>query len=197
MKKLKATAIILAGGKSRRMGMDKSLLPYRGKSLISKIVSEFQNTFEETIIVSNEKNKYNFPSIKEISDIYPGLGPLSGIHAGLKASKYQYIFVTACDMPYITDKIPSYLFKNIEGYDVVVLRSDNLLHPLCSFYSKNCLPFIEENLKNKINKVIDFYPLVKVNYVDVKLLNNSLDMNKLLININTPQDYEAIINNNL
>lgn len=188
------TGIILAGGKSSRMGEDKSMLTINDKTLIAQMVDTLKRVpaIGELIIVSNEKNKYNFADIKEISDIYPRMGPLSGIHAGLVSAKYDYSFITACDMPFMNSELVDYIIKQSVEFDVTLPLINNNLEPLCAVYSKNCLPHIENSLEKNIRRVFDFYSHVKVNHLNESELKEIVDTAKVFFNVNTPNDYRNI-----
>lgn len=192
---MKATGIILAGGKSSRMGQDKSLLSFKNEPLIKHAVKELQAVVDELIIVSNHKAKYGFSGIKEISDIYPGRGPLGGIHSGLTAATFEHVFVTACDLPFFNGRLARFLLDRRTGYDVVVPQIGNYLQPLFAVYSKRCLPHAESCLRNNIRKVVAFYPMVRVNYVGESLIREITEPERVFFNVNTPRDYEEIINN--
>jgi molybdopterin-guanine dinucleotide biosynthesis protein A len=190
--KLKTTGIILAGGKSSRMGRDKSLLDYNNEPLIKQVVKELQQVTDELIIVSNQNAKYDFPGTREISDIYPGMGPLGGIHSGLTFSAFDYAFVTACDLPFFDGRLARFLLERREGFDVVVPQIGSYLQPLFAVYSKRCLPHAEFCLKQNIRKVVAIYPMVKVNYVGENLIRSIIDPEKVFFNVNTPKDYAEI-----
>jgi len=190
---MSTTGVILAGGKSSRMGQDKSLLTLNNRSLIQKVVSELEGIVDELLIVSNAENKYGFPHIKEISDIFPGMGPLAGIHAGLTAASGDYSFVTACDLPFFDGRLARFLLEQSEGFDIAVPRIEEHLQPLFAVYSKECLAPIEVLLKKGIGKIINFYPEVRVNYVDEDLIKPIVDPNRVFFNVNTLSDYNFIL----
>ncbi len=190
---MEVSGVILAGGKSSRMGVDKSnLIISKNQTFISNIVEIFTDVFEEVIIVSNKLNKYGFANIKEVSDIYLEAGPLGGIHAGLSASNSESIFVVACDMPFLDKILINYIIEISGGYDVTVPIIKNRVEPLFAVYSKNCIAYIEECLNNKIYKVSELFSLVRVNYVDEHLLNEIVDLEDVFYNVNTPEDYKNI-----
>ncbi len=189
---MKAAGVILAGGKSSRMGEDKSMLEFHGETLISRSVRELRGYVEELIVVSNRQQKYCFPGVKEITDIYRGIGPLAGIHAGLKAAAFEYVFFMACDMPFLEGRLAGMLLENSPGFDVVVPRIGSYLEPLCAVYSKTCLPYIENNIAKKCCRVIDFYPFVKVKYIEEKMIRKITDPKQAFVNINTQDEYRKM-----
>jgi molybdopterin-guanine dinucleotide biosynthesis protein A len=188
---MKVTGVVLAGGKSARMGKDKSLLLYNNKPLIKRVVEELQPIVDDLIIVSNTV-KYGFLSVKEISDIFPKMGPLGGIHAGLKTSENEYCFVTACDIPFFSGDLAEFLLDQKRGFDVVIPQINEYLQPLYAVYSKACLPYIEECLKLNIKKITAFFPKVKIKYIDYNQIRKIIEPEKVFLNINTPKDYENL-----
>lgn len=191
---MKVTGLILAGGKSSRMGQDKSLLPYAGEPMIQRVVDELRPVVDEILIVSNQQKKYGIPDTREIADIFTDMGPLAGIHAGLSAAANDYIFVTACDMPYFDGRLARFLIDQAAGYDVVVPQINNYPEPLFAVYAKKCLPYIQDCLERNVRKILAFYPMVKVNFVGEELIRQVSDPEKAFFNVNTPADYAQIGN---
>ncbi|GAW92030.1 molybdenum cofactor guanylyltransferase [Calderihabitans maritimus] len=185
---LKASGVVLAGGKSSRMGTNKALLAVHGQTMIEHVVEEMRKAFREVIIVTNEPHLYSGLGVRVITDLIPGLGPLSGIHAGLTASSYEYSFVTACDMPFIDHRLAAYLVQEAPGYDVVVPQKGDYLEPLHAVYSKACIAPIKMCLENRIFKIIAFYPAVKVKFVGIERMRPLADLEKVFFNVNTPQE---------
>lgn len=190
---MKGTGVILAGGKSSRMGRDKSLLMYDNKTIIARAVEELAGVVKEIIIISNQLDKYGFPGVKEVSDKFTGMGPLAGIQAGLLAADHDRIFVTACDMPFLDGRLVKFLLEQSDGFDVTVPQIGSYLQPLFAVYHKRCLPHVEACLKQNISKIIAFYPNVQVNYVGENLIRAINDPETVFYNVNTPKDYEEII----
>jgi len=175
--------IILAGGKSSRMGQNKAFLSLGELSLIERIIKKGQEAgIREIIVVANDVEKYKFLGVKVVKDFYPGQGPLSGIHSGLIHSEYLNNFIVPCDMPFIAIDIINKLLTAQNDYQVVVPIMDGKYQPLTAIYTKNCIPHIEYLLKNNITKVIKLYDLVKTSYVE-------LDEDASFFNINTPEDF--------
>ena len=186
---LDVSAIILSGGKNSRMNnYNKSLLKYGEETFIEKILKEVSH-FNQIIISSNDPGNNAYLDVEYVKDIYPGQGPLSGIHAGLTRSKFKRSLVLAIDMPFLKSDLLEYLAGVAPEYDVVVPRSGDFYQPLCAIYSKACLPYIEANLKGNIRKTTSFYKDVKVKYVDEKELKLFGDFEYMFNNINTPKDY--------
>lgn len=190
---MKVSGIVLAGGRSTRMGQDKTLLSINEEPLIERTVKELRKAVDEIIIASNQESKYNIPDTVEIPDVFPGSGPLGGIHAGLLAAKYPRAFVVAADMPFFSAELASYLLSKSSDYDVVAPEIDHYWEPLCAVYSKCCLQAIEQYLVADIRKVYAFYPSVRVLKVPEKELTGIGKTGQVFYNLNTPEDYKALL----
>ncbi|MCQ2560204.1 MAG: molybdenum cofactor guanylyltransferase [Clostridia bacterium] len=176
------TGIILAGGQSRRMGQDKALVKLQQKTLLEMTAETISAVFRHKALVTGEKAKYQKLGWNIILDQYPGCGPLSGIQAALSQVKTPYIFVAACDMPYIKTVQIQRLLNLIDDWDVILPYRNGHWEPLCGLYHQNCLKPIEAVLQQKKYRVESFFPQVRVKQV----LWEEQDLS--LSNINTPQE---------
>ncbi len=183
------TGILLAGGKSSRMGKDKALIKYGDETFMSTSLKKLHKLFDEVIVVADNIEKYNIENTKIIQDIYPKMGPMGGIHAALKSSKNDWIFVIPCDMPMWQPFLVEEILKHRLDYDIVVPLINDHMEPLFALYKKTCIPGLEQCLSNNIIKVLELYPLVKTNYLELEKVYNEVDQcDKNFFNINTPQD---------
>jgi FdhD protein len=183
------TAVILAGGRSSRMGSNKALLPYRGGRFIEAIHRQLQDMFEEVLLVTNSPEQYAFLPCRKVADIFPGLGALAGLHAGLHHAATPRIFAVACDMPYLNDTLIRRLALVPTEADVVIPEGENGPEPLHALYGKGCLPFMAEALAADERRIISFFPRVRVRRLareQVALIDTNFDSFR---NINTPDDY--------
>ncbi|SHI81240.1 molybdenum cofactor guanylyltransferase [Desulfofundulus thermosubterraneus] len=188
------TGVILAGGKSTRMGMDKAFIPIGQTTMIKKIASELRKVFSRVMVVSNKREfLYQHLGLPVVNDLRSGCGPLGGIHAGLTFADTPYIFVVACDMPFIDARLIPVLVGTCSGYDAVVPRIKECMEPLFAVYSKSCLPSIEQVIDNKNFKLVDLLSRLKVNYIDESRLNLVPDLKRVFININTPRDLLELV----
>ncbi len=184
------TIIILAGGKSGRMGYrDKAFLKIDNVPIIKRQLGLIRKYFKKIIIVTNSPDKYkSLRGIRVIPDIAADQGPLGGILSGLLASRDLYNFAVACDMPFIDPDLIRYMFKNSTGYDVVVPRVNNRYEPLFCIYSKNCIRHIKPLVRKKIFKISRFFPKVKVRQIGRKEMARFGRPGKIFVNLNTPED---------
>ncbi len=190
---MKVTGIILAGGKSTRLGRDKAMLPINGHPFIWHIADHLRHFADEVIVVTNRPGKYALPHTKEVQDIFPEKGPLAGIHAGLTAASYEYSFVMACDMPNFHPKTAAFLVSQSSGYDVTVPQVGSYLEPLFAVYHKNALPLITEELFQGLYKVTGFYQKAKVNYIKEERFLQECAFQECFFNVNTPEDYVRLL----
>lgn len=202
------SGIVLAGGRSRRMGVDKAFLDLGGQPLIEIVLGRLSRVADEIIVVTNEPEKFASLGIALVGDVYRGQGTLAGIHAGLQAARYQYSLVVACDMPFLNPNLLRFMALLAADYDLVMPRlmpekeptastaeaakraKDRNLHPLHAIYSKACLPHIEETLQGDDWRVIAFLPTVRVRYVERDEIELFDPQHLSFFNINTPADLD-------
>jgi len=150
-------AVILAGGRSLRMGRDKALLDVGGQPLIQTLAQRLRPLARDVFVAANDPDAYRFLGLPVVPDRFPGQGPLAGLHAVMSEHARAYYIVAACDLP----NLPVGLLRRMlaaaraEEADAVIPRSrDGRAHPLSAVYRRSCLPAIEEALRARANKVI-------------------------------------------
>lgn len=130
------------------------------------IVRKLKEVFTTLILVTNTPGDYAGLDVEIVSDLIPGKGPLSGIHAGLIASPYSLNYVNGCDMPFVSGELGAYLVRQAEpGSDAVVPFVQGYAEPLSAVYRKTCVPFIEASLLAGKSKVAGFYDQIRVKYI--------------------------------
>ena len=185
------TAIILAGGKSSRMGTDKAFLKIGNQPLIKRQIGLLRKLFKKIIIVTNTLPKYRgYKGIKIIPDIIPHRGPLGGIYSGLIASRSFYNFVVACDMPFLNIELLRHMLSRIKGYDVIVARYKGEIEPLSAIYSKDCIRPIKEQLDKNNLKIRDLFKKVKVKVIKESEVIKFDSQAFSFLNINTLDEYQ-------
>ncbi len=182
------TGVLLAGGKSRRMGQDKALLRLNGLTLFEHSLSLLQQFFT-TILIAGDRPDLSRPEIPAIPDIYPG-SALGGLHTGLQAAETDWIFVAPCDMPYPDARMASLLLRHRTGVDAVVPRTEDGYEPVFALYHKNCLVPMEQMLQQKQYRIYDFYQRIQIRYLDPPQLPRG--WKRSLINLNTPAQLARI-----
>lgn len=182
------TGIVLAGGRSTRMKVDKAGLS-RGKGTLLEVVTdELKKVCSRIIIVSGD-NYYQKSDCQIVSDIYKGCGPLGGIYTGLYYARTPYSIVVACDMPLFNAELARFLHQKSAGYQVVVPRDGSYYEPLAALYHESCKPVLSSMLEKGSRKITDAYGQLKVNPIPVEDIR-AAGMGDIFMNINTPKDWE-------
>lgn len=187
---IEAAAIVLAGGKSTRMGTNKALIMVNEQRMLEAAVRNLSKEFPQVLISAND-NTYEELGVTVFSDIYRDFGPLGGIHAGLKYSSYHTNFFTACDMPFIDTRLALYMVESAKGFDAVVPRIGDYYQPLFAVYTKNCLDAVEDRILADRKKIISFYEQVKIRFVEQDELIRFGNPDTMFFNVNTPGDLQT------
>ncbi|MGE7604198.1 molybdenum cofactor guanylyltransferase [Peribacillus sp. NPDC097675] len=188
------TILLLAGGQSSRMGVNKALLKIGEEVNIKRVANVFKEVTENILVVTNSPEEYRFLQLPFIPDIYKGQGPLSGLHAGMSFSKTDLQVLSACDMPFVSaEAVNEMLSYHEPGLDAIIPEIDGRLQPLFAVYHKNCLPKLTECLEKKELKMKLFLEKLTVKIIkesDFTLYHNDPDHFRLLFfNMNTMEDY--------
>lgn len=184
---------ISAGGKSSRMGTDKSFVLLAGKPLIEHAIARVSALGQaETFIVNNKPEAYAYLGLPMVGDVIPDKGSLGGIYTAIQHSQYDDILVIGCDMPFANVELLRYMIalRGASGgpFDVIVPRVENYPEGLHAIYTKACLAPIRERIAAERLNVIGFYPKVRVRYLD-EAEYEPLDPKHLsFFNVNTPEE---------
>ena len=186
------TGIILAGGKSRRMGENKAFIDAGGVPLFERVYRIFREIFPEIIIVANDANLFERYEARLQKDIVLNKGPLGGLYTGLFYSPSYYAFCTACDMPLLNPRLIKYMVEERDEYDVIVPKTRDGLHPLHAIYSKKCLSPMRQLLDRDDLRIVNFFHRVRVRYIDETEIRKVDSHMRSLINVNTEEEMEAV-----
>lgn len=182
--------VVLSGGKSSRMGTNKSLLTINKKPVIKYIADELKSLSEEVVLITNEPEIYDFLHLNTYCDRYEDKGPLAGLETALYHKNADVFLIAACDMPFINGQVYNYLLQQLESYDAVVPVYNNRMHPLAGVYRRKVLPEIQLQISESNLKVRGFFKHIKVNYIE-EFNNISTDtLQKHFFNMNNPKEYE-------
>ncbi len=188
---LKASGIVLAGGKSLRFGKDKSQVKIGKRSLLEQVVACVSSICTDVLIIAGEQDIpqiAGYPRLKVVTDVYPGKGPLGGIYTGLKASPTHINLVVAGDMPFLNRELLSYMLSSADSFDVVIPRLGEFIEPLHAVYTKSCLSPIERMLDKGELRVRQLLPTFRVKYIDSKEIDKFDPHHLSFFNINTKTD---------
>jgi len=179
------SAIILAGGKSTRIGTDKACLRLSGLTPLINRVAERLRGLSNDVIVVTSGQKYPGLDVSWTSDVYADSGPLGGIHAGLLAARNQYALVVACDMPFLEPRLLEYMAGIPRTYDILVPRLKTGVEPLHAIYSKHCLPAIEKRLQRKCLPTLELLEDVDTWYLTEKTIRAIDPLLRSFYNVNS------------
>jgi molybdopterin-guanine dinucleotide biosynthesis protein A len=199
------TAIILSGGKSSRMGTNKSFLKIGDKTIIERLRELLQSMFKDVILITNDPDNYKFLGLPIYEDIFRQRGPLAGIHSGLKHSKTNLNFIISCDLPFMTKEMINYLIEYKTDKFITVAKADGFIQQLAGKYSKECLSPSEKILKEVVNNenrdavqkkrkcnVLNLIDIIGAEIISAESL--PFYKEDLYFNMNRVEDYNLLLN---
>jgi molybdopterin-guanine dinucleotide biosynthesis protein A len=188
-----ATAVILVGGKSSRMGRPKALLPFDNEPLIIHVIRRLKKIFAEAVVVAAPEQELPPLAVRLVRDEVAYQGPVSGIYHGLAASGKEVSFVTSCDAPFLNLALISHLLSQIADCDVVVPYWQERYQPLHAVYRTSVAPLLKEQLERGELRPIFLYDKVRTRkFVEDEI--RRLDPEGLsLLNMNSPEEYQAAL----
>lgn len=182
------SAIVLAGGQSRRMGRDKALIDYQGRPIIAHVIDTLRALSNDLVVVSNRSDLYGLFGARVVPDYDPPCGPLGGIAAGLQAARHPLAVVVACDMPFLNVALLRWLIALAERYDAVVPQTGDEFEPLHAVYRRECYNPIARRLERGERRVISFFADVRLRSVPESEWRMLDPAGRSLVNLNTPDD---------
>ncbi len=165
------SGVILAGGRSSRMGEDKALLEIDGTPMIRRLADLLLGLTDDVVISANSTERYAFLNLPVVPDVFPDLGPMSGIHATMVRTSRPLLLALACDMPRIHPGLLRYVLDSSEGFDATVpVTADGSVYPLCGAYRVTCFGSLEHALKSKASglRLLLQQPALQVHFVSLK-----------------------------
>ncbi len=185
------TGIILAGGKSSRIGTDKALLKFQSKTFIQIIYDNLKELCSEIIISSNNP-EVKISGVKIVADKIKNIGPAGGIFSALSVSETEKNIIVSVDTPFIPTALFEFLIKhNTDDTDVLIISEGTKLHPLIGIYSKNFKHILSEEIKKGNYKIRDI--IKKTHYKITDISEERFDRKNILQNINTKDDYNSAL----
>ncbi len=194
-------AIVLAGGLSTRLGTDKAFLEIDGRTLLERVIARLGGLFGEVLVVTSQRGRERIKEnglkfsreVSLITDLYPGKGSLGGVYSGLAVSPAFYNLVVACDMPFINASLLAYMAGQASGFDVTIPRLGDVLEPLHSIYSKNCLGPMKRLLDTDHLRIIDLFQEVNMRYIEQDDIARFDPHMLSFFNINTAADFQRAL----
>jgi molybdenum cofactor guanylyltransferase len=188
------TGVILAGGKSRRMGQDKRFMTVGQATLLDRCCSIMTGCFQEVLIITaQDSSPLDTPGCRVYQDLIPDCGSLGGLYTGLHVASQSRIFVVACDMPFLTQGMMRWFITRDPDADIVIGRLPHGLQPLHAVYAKRVLPLLELRARARRLKIQDIVsePTLQITVVDPHEWGAIDPASRAFDNVNTPDELEA------
>jgi molybdopterin-guanine dinucleotide biosynthesis protein A len=184
------SAILLAGGKSSRLGTDKAKVKLNGESFMIQDIAKKLSAVSDDVVISTNGRRYEDITVpvRWVTDVNPGAGSLMGLYSGLLAVRYDYAIAVACDMPFINIDLLKYMISIPRDYDALLPRVGEKTEQLHAIYSKKCLPAMENALQSGRIKISAFLGDIRVKYVPEEIINRYDPEHLSFFNVNTPSD---------
>lgn len=182
--------VILSGGKSSRMGTNKSLLTIENKPVIEWIADELKTCTDRVVLITNEQKQYDFLQLETYGDRYMDKGPLAGLESALYHVDADQFVVAACDTPLVNRQVYNFLLEQLGDYDATVPVFGQQLHPLAGIYKKSAMPIIQHQLNKNNLKVRGFFEHIEVNYIKEFSHIPASTVKNHFFNMNNPAQYE-------
>ena len=182
------TGILLAGVQSRRMGQDKARIEVYGELLFTRSLALLLQYFPK-VLIGGDRLDLARPGIQALADISPG-SALGGLYTGLQAAHTEWIFVVPCDMPYLDGRLVELFLAQRHGVDAVEPRTANGYEPVFVVYHRNCLPQMDEMLRNNQHRIYDFYQRIAIRYLNRQQMPDGWE--RALLNLNNPEQLAMI-----
>lgn len=188
------TIVLLAGGKSKRMGRDKLFLPVDGKPLFERVLFALRPLAGDLLVIANDKRRFANYAVTIHADIYPG-SALGGLYTGLYYAETQHVLVSACDLPFANRAVAQYLLDIAGDNDVTVVQGKDGYEPLFACYSKRCLPVMEQALRRQCYKIQQIWQGLQVKVVSFSEIAHIDGAQRAFININRMEDLKQTVQN--
>ena len=187
------TGVLLAGGKSRRMGQDKRFLAVGDQTLFARSLAVLRSVFQRVLIVIAQDSPPVESDAPVLRDLIADSGSLGGLYTGLKQADTEWVFAVACDMPFLGPAAIRHFVDVRADVDVVMAKLSHGLQPMHALYHRRCLPVMEALIQMrdlKIQRLAD-HPTLRVRLVTADELGLIDPEGRSFCNINTPADLAA------
>ena len=180
----------VAGGRSRRMGQDKALLPWGDTDLLGHALARLGSVVDKVAILPGVERRYADRDLAEHRDSAPDHGPLAGLLAALESAPGRAVLLLGVDLPLVPSRLLERLVALAKDADAVVPVSLRGPEPLCAVYGASCLEHVRRGVAGGDLKMTAFWPHVQVRKLGPDELAPYGDPAELFLNVNTPEDYE-------
>ncbi len=187
------TGAILAGGENRRMPVLKSFIEINGGKIIERNLKIMQRLFKEILIITNQPEVYLYLGLPLFGDVYDMRGPMTGVLTSLLNSSNHWVFISACDMPFINEYLIRYMAAKRDNHNAVAPLLKGKTEPLFAFYSKKLIPYMEKAVVSGKTSLKDIFYNKRVKYITGDEIKNIDPDTRSFINFNTPEDVRSIL----
>lgn len=191
---MNATGAILAGGASSRMGQAKALIEWSGRPLIQEVRDRLLTVVPDILVVTGVPEMLPFLDVPMVPDVFPGRGPLGGLHAALSHTGSEWVLLVGCDQPFLSVGLMSHILSHAQTMDadaVVPALGDGKIEPLCAAYSRGILPGLTDWLeRGGSSRFLRFLSEISVKYLEPDEWGAFGPPERLFFNINTRADLE-------
>ncbi len=185
--------VILTGGGSRRMGRDKAMLPIGGKTMLQHLIDKYRALGPVAVSV-NKAGRFPFEGAMELEDRYPDMGPMNGIVSAFAESGEDIIFMTGTDLPFGDTALVERLCTLMGDAEACIMRRGKKgFEPLYALYRRSCGAKADECLAAGKKSIRDLLELISIRYVEPEELAE-FDLDRILMNVNTAEEYELMNN---
>ena len=190
----RVTGIILAGGKSSRLGRDKAWEDVGGQRIIDRVIGALQSSCDEVLIIGDRPERQNELSLPKCiqyrSDDVKGRGSIGGLYTGLKAADTLWSLVVACDMPFISRELIRFMLSIISKNrcDAIVPVINGRYQPTHALYNSTCIPFIEKNISSGNFRMDSYFDEIYLEEISEDVINSIKGAELSFFNVNTEDD---------
>lgn len=191
--KIPCSGAILAGGMNSRFGgREKAFVKVGGRPLIDRIYTVCRPLFSDLILVTNNPAAYLAWDLNIVSDLFSRRSSLTGIHTALFYAANPYVFVVACDTPFLQPALVASVVDAIDArFDAIMPETTKGREPLCAAYATRCLHAVEQNLWQDKLKIQRTFKPRRTKFLPETLLRQKDPLLRSFFNINTPADLDA------
>lgn len=169
-------------------GADKAFLRDGREIALRRTIDLLRAAFPEVVVVASQPEKFREYDVLVTRDEFPGLGPLAGIHAAMGSVEREYVFVLACDMPFVQRSTIAFLVDRLAGQDAIIPRWEDDIEPLHGIYARRIRRDIESALRNGVTAIRSFLPAIRAEFIDEREMRQVPGSAQSFLNINTPEE---------
>src|SRR6266540_4082536 len=187
------TGVLVAGGQASRLGgVPKGLLTLGGEPIVARALRVFRGLFAEAMIVANDAALYQPLGVRVVPDAIPGKGAPGGLHAALGAARTEWVFMAACDMPFLAEAPIAALAAERAGAPAVAVIWHGRVEPLHAFWSRACLPSLDRMLREGDPSMWGVATAVGARFVPEAWWREIDPSGRAFENANTPEDLHRL-----